>query len=683
MRLLHALTHRLADFTDDNAPEYVALSHVSGSDEPTYQDLKAGNAASRRGFRKILGCCRQALRDGYEWVWADSVCIDQTSPAEVSEAVNAMYHIYEDCAVCYVYMADVPRFYFADSQWFERGWTLLELLAPRDVEFYAADWAEIGTKSSLEAQIAGITGIRRDVLRGASPATCSVAERLSWAARRRTAKVEDAAYSLMGLFGVHMPVIYGEGRRAWTRLQELILQTTEDMSLLAWSPNVHADSKRETDMIEAYSGCLAPTLSCFGRPDLATYLPSTAFGFDDADSIMYPDVTALEWRHVQRHVSRSPTSRSSQFSYPPPAITNRGIEMTLLIDPSAGETPRSESAGSTASADDAIECDVLAWLYNDVVISGSLSPEPSSRESSTSNSRRSMMVCVWMTVYRPSRSWSGPLWARRTPGKSPVAVPMIFGSRFQPKKMFLQRISSRPAGAGQWKSTPTPSSDNNPLSSTTSSSPPSPSTHTRSLNIRIIGDMDTTPLRIISHFPPKARLAHPQPAKSIDGSLSDMPAGEFPVVTESGVQVNAAGALKFFLMGADPSSDAQFVVVFGQHASGAGQPFCHVEQTDLPSEAGERPFRRDWSPEGKRRGSSPHSLVTTTTATRRYGDAKSAPVSAENMTDRSFLLLQCGVAVVAMIKKRRDRATGAYTPTLVVACYKDGRKFFESSGREI
>jgi hypothetical protein len=100
--------------------------------------------------------------------------------------------------------------YFKNSRWFKRGWTLQELIAPVIVELYAADWSEIGTKSTLRAEIAAITGIDSEVLRGdKSPLSCSVAMRMGWAATRSTTRVEDRAYSLFGIFDVNMPLIYG------------------------------------------------------------------------------------------------------------------------------------------------------------------------------------------------------------------------------------------------------------------------------------------------------------------------------------------------------------------------------------------------------------------------------------------------------------------------------------------
>ncbi|KAL8403518.1 hypothetical protein RB594_008688 [Gaeumannomyces avenae] len=155
-----------------------------------------------------------------------------------------MFRWYKRASVCYVYLADVPgggspqesTSKFRESRWFGRGWTLQELLAPSDLRFYNSDWHELGTKKSLRAVIRGITGIPPDFLQGITELhKASVAQRMSWAARRETKKKEDLAYCLLGIFGVTMPMLYGEGGdQAFLRLQEHIMKTTRDDSILAW-----------------------------------------------------------------------------------------------------------------------------------------------------------------------------------------------------------------------------------------------------------------------------------------------------------------------------------------------------------------------------------------------------------------------------------------------------------------
>jgi len=175
--------------------------------------------------------------------------IDKSSSAELSEAINSMYMWYKNSDVCYAYLPDVqapsePEYSlknelpaltkaFKSSRWFTRGWTLQELIAPRTVEFYTAGWEEIGTKQSLGKEIAEITGIDVRVLRGRDPSEYHVAERMSWAASRTTTRIEDMSYCLLGVFKIHMPLLYGEGNRAFIRLQEEILRTTYDYTILA------------------------------------------------------------------------------------------------------------------------------------------------------------------------------------------------------------------------------------------------------------------------------------------------------------------------------------------------------------------------------------------------------------------------------------------------------------------
>ncbi|EIW58122.1 uncharacterized protein TRAVEDRAFT_124208, partial [Trametes versicolor FP-101664 SS1] len=177
---------------------------------------------------KTQGICRIAREAGYRLVWNDACCIDKSSSAELTEAINSMFQWYRLADVCYVYLADLPDtnasgVAFEQSKWHRRGWTLQELIAPKRVVFLNQAWCAIGTKFALAPVLENITDIDFDVLTGrAALDSVSVARRMSWAARRETTRVEDRAYSLMGIFGVHMPTIYGEGSNAFLRLQEEI-----------------------------------------------------------------------------------------------------------------------------------------------------------------------------------------------------------------------------------------------------------------------------------------------------------------------------------------------------------------------------------------------------------------------------------------------------------------------------
>jgi len=178
--------------------------------------------------------------------WIDTCCIDKTSSAELSEAINSMYRWYQRSQVCYAYLVDVPDAtadhsrpdsLFQQSKWFTRGWTLQELLAPTFVEFYDQNWIEIGTKSSMRTLVQKITNI--SILVNIDEAC--VAEKLSWASTRVTTRIEDLAYCLMGLFDINMPLLYGEGHNAFLRLQLEIWNRTNDESIFAWSmPSLEA-----------------------------------------------------------------------------------------------------------------------------------------------------------------------------------------------------------------------------------------------------------------------------------------------------------------------------------------------------------------------------------------------------------------------------------------------------------
>jgi hypothetical protein len=157
-----------------------------------------------------------------------------------------MHKWYENAQVCYAYLCDVDihqnlKPALRLSQWFTRGWTLQELLAPRFVEFYDRNWIEIGTKQSLSLLLAEITTIDHralsgDIFKRVSRGVISIAEKMSWAAKRKTTRAEDLAYCLMGLFDVNMPLLYGEGARgAFIRLQTEIMAKPTDESIFAWS----------------------------------------------------------------------------------------------------------------------------------------------------------------------------------------------------------------------------------------------------------------------------------------------------------------------------------------------------------------------------------------------------------------------------------------------------------------
>ncbi|PIL34788.1 hypothetical protein GSI_02575 [Ganoderma sinense ZZ0214-1] len=262
MRLLNTSTGELQDFPDESLPRYAILSHVWQTDELSFEDLRAlhtllsssptsGLDVLSKTPSKIRECCRVAREYGYSWVWIDTCCIDKSSSAELSEAINSMFAWYKCADACFAFLHDVDEYEdpcaqessFRQSKWWTRGWTLQELLAPSMVVFFSRTWRLIGTKASLAQLVHEITGIQVEILVGARPIhRASVAQRMSWAAKRVTTRIEDRAYSLLGIFDVHMPTIYGEGSHAFIRLQEEILLRTDDQTIFCWGDFLHSHS---------------------------------------------------------------------------------------------------------------------------------------------------------------------------------------------------------------------------------------------------------------------------------------------------------------------------------------------------------------------------------------------------------------------------------------------------------
>jgi hypothetical protein len=230
MRLLYTTDDGRLSWTDDlvgdQIPPYAILSHTWDGQEVAYKDLKnykdIGDVDARHkgGYQKIFFCAKQAKRDGLDHFWVDTCCIDKANNTELSKAINSMFRWYQKAKKCYVFLSDFENdtlegdgeSAFRQSRWFNRGWTLQELLAPCSVEFYSKEGTLLGDKQSLKQLIHEITGIPVEALSGSDLSQFDVAKRFSWAANRQTTEEEDGAYCLFGIFSVHLPLIYGEGK---------------------------------------------------------------------------------------------------------------------------------------------------------------------------------------------------------------------------------------------------------------------------------------------------------------------------------------------------------------------------------------------------------------------------------------------------------------------------------------
>jgi hypothetical protein len=255
MRLLYTASDGRLSWTDDlignQIPRYAILSHtwdgqeVAYKDLRNYRDIEDVDTNLKGGYQKLFFCAQQAKRDGLDYFWVDTCCIDKSNNTELSKAINSMFRWYQDADRCYVYLSDVKtrtldkdgeparrwQSAFKESRWFTRGWTLQELLAPKSVEYFSAEGEWLGDRESLKHTIHEITGIPIVALSGGSLLDFSVAERFSWAVNRQTTEEEDGAYCLLGIFDIHLPLIYGEGKeRALKRLRKEIRESSEDIA---------------------------------------------------------------------------------------------------------------------------------------------------------------------------------------------------------------------------------------------------------------------------------------------------------------------------------------------------------------------------------------------------------------------------------------------------------------------
>ncbi|OAA53920.1 het domain containing protein [Niveomyces insectorum RCEF 264] len=378
MRLINVETMALEEYFSD-IPPYAILSHMWSGGEVTFSDWQDLDAArSKPGFHKISLACMQATKDGLRHVWVDTNCIDKTSSAELSEAINSMFAWYRDAIVCYVFLEDVAvpehllchgeaddegddkcddkgdnsatylddpvvQQAFAESRWFTRGWTLQELLAPEVVVFFSAEWLQLGTKEDNCDLVASITGIDSIYLVRGDLRSASVAHRMSWAARRATTRVEDTAYCLLGLFDINMPLLYGEGHRAFLRLQEEIIRVSVDQTIFCWQFDIvpHEDYFNDLTLyggsgrtihrqreLRTWTSILAPhpavfrdsaaysqttATAVFGRRGLPTLYSITNFGLSISLPLLYTAMGAYAMLDVSKKLPENDEENGEQF----------------------------------------------------------------------------------------------------------------------------------------------------------------------------------------------------------------------------------------------------------------------------------------------------------------------------------------------------------------------------------
>lgn len=261
---------------------YAILSHHwAGDDEIKFNTLRPGDL---QRSKKIRGAIEIAKAANYPYIWIDSVCMDKSNAVETSTNINSMFDYYQNAEVCITYLSDVDttktrlRKFEKDtdarqnSVWFTRGWTLQELLASPYMWFYDKNWQFIADKEdeSVKKELQAATKIDPSFLNGdLAFRSASVATRMSWMAGRTTTRTEDIAYSMLGILGISMEPQYGEGVRAFLRLQKTLLDGDKDESIFAWTWNKVGlgcySSLAETPWVPNSWGLLAPSPDCFAE----------------------------------------------------------------------------------------------------------------------------------------------------------------------------------------------------------------------------------------------------------------------------------------------------------------------------------------------------------------------------------------------------------------------------------
>ena len=329
MWLLSTNRAELHDFSGPEDPSilggYAILSHTWGKDEQTFKETQAlcercketGENPRDLSTAKVRKSCILAEQRGYRWIWNDTCCIDKTNSSELSEAIKSMFRWYSLAEVCFAHLADVPSdcdlhaqdSAFREARWHTRGWTLQELIAPSLVVFVSQDWKILGNKTELASLLDKITGVWQKVLtREVHYSRICVAQRMQWASGRSTKRAEDEAYCLMGLFDIHMPTIYGEGRNAFQRLQHELMKQSFDTSLFAWGRDVEFENATSVDPHEN-----------------RTFFNTSA---EDGMYILAPSPQSFRIRPYGRVVRFTPKAKDPVQPYPPKDTV--GVSLQLL-----------------------------------------------------------------------------------------------------------------------------------------------------------------------------------------------------------------------------------------------------------------------------------------------------------------------------------------------------------------
>ena len=270
--------------------QYATLSHRWGAFEPLLRDIKKQviyDLDPDDGLSKLQSFCLATLEHGHIWAWSDTCCIDKESSAELQEAIGSMFSWYRQSVLTMVHLADISDTCpLTGSEWFKRGWTLQELLAPRFLLFFTRDWSlyrgipsNHKENNAILGELEQTTGIISGHLSSFRPGVDDARARLQWASTRCTTRPEDIAYSLFGVFGFHLPVLYGESaEKALGRLLAEVISQSGDTSILDWVGQPSAFHSCFPDSILPYQTPLQlPSLGRTSSPDVQDSPQSVIF----------------------------------------------------------------------------------------------------------------------------------------------------------------------------------------------------------------------------------------------------------------------------------------------------------------------------------------------------------------------------------------------------------------------
>lgn len=243
MFLMDVCTKKLSKF-HSKPPVYATFSFVAGENDFTFAEFQVGNLdKNRRSFWKLDACCEQAKKDKIYFLWFDHGCVDMTNDYQLSELFMSRYRWYSESRRCYVYLEDVdpkkeaePEKQILESKWFRDQWTLVALIAPKDVLFFNKNFHYFGSKMRFSNRIPSVTGICRKVLEDPSfLSRVSIADRMRWVLRRKMLGEVAAVYLMSGIFpGVNMPYTRVRPVDAFRELQLQIMAQSRDLSIFAW-----------------------------------------------------------------------------------------------------------------------------------------------------------------------------------------------------------------------------------------------------------------------------------------------------------------------------------------------------------------------------------------------------------------------------------------------------------------